>query len=210
MKNFIRIAENVSVLPLMLAVMRNPDLWNQNTLRTTHPGTPHTQVSDIWLRFNDLEPLRKTGDAATVMDEHESIFYPAFHVLPEARPLIFALMAQVGGERLGRCLITKLPPGGKIAPHVDGGSHAAYYERFHIVLQAKAGNTFRAGDEAVEMRTGEVWWFDNSKEHDVANHSDDDRVHLIVDIRCCSGPVSEASKVWMSPGEYCSVMGCTP
>lgn len=30
------------------------DLWNQHTLRTTHPGSVHQNVSDIWLRFNDL------------------------------------------------------------------------------------------------------------------------------------------------------------
>jgi hypothetical protein len=210
MKNFICIAENVNVLPLMLAVMRNAELWNQNTLRTAHPGTPHSQVSDIWLRFNDLEPLRNTGDAATVMDEHESIDYPAYKFLPEARAIVMSVMARVGGERLGRCLITKLPPGAKIDPHVDGGSHAAYYERFHIVLQANAGNAFRAGDETVGMRTGEVWWFDNSKEHEVINNSADDRIHMIVDIRCSRAQNSDTSKLWMSPGEYYSVTGCTP
>ena len=184
MKNFLKIAEGCDVMPLMCALAYCPDLWNQNTLRTTIPGTPHAQVSDIWLRFNDMERANRTGDASYVFDEHESIDYPAFAQLPQARPLIFGLMARVGGERLGRCLITKLPPGGHIAPHVDGGSHAAYYERFHIVLRAEAGSRFRAGDEVVEMKTGDIYWFDNSQEHEVLNTSSDDRVHLIVDVRC--------------------------
>jgi hypothetical protein len=34
------------------------------------------------------------------------------------------------------------------------------------------------------MRTGEVWWFNNAIEHEVVNNSADDRIHLIVDIRC--------------------------
>jgi len=194
MKNFLKIADGCDVMPLMYAVQRKPELWNQNKLRTSIPESPHFEVSDIWLRFNDLTRATETGDASYIMDEHESIDYPAFAQLPQARPLIFGLMSRVGGERLGRCLITKLPPGGRITPHVDGGSHAAYYERFHIVLHAKAGSRFRAGDEVVEMKTGEIYWFDNSQEHEVLNASDDDRVHLIVDVRCKSAPVDGDSR----------------
>lgn len=194
MKNFLKIVDGCDVMPLMYAVQQNPGLWNQNKLRTSIPESPHFAVSDIWLRFNDLTRATQTGDASYVMDEHESIDYPAFAQLPQARPLIFGVMSRVGGERLGRCMITKLPPGGRITPHVDGGSHAAYYERFHIVLQAKAGSRFRAGDEVVEMKTGEIYWFDNSQEHEVLNASDDDRVHLIVDVRCKSAPFDGDSR----------------
>lgn len=180
MNNFYCLARGIDVTPLMGAVMRNPHLWDQNTLRTTHPMTPHKEVHDIWLRFNRLpEP----GQEHLVVDEHESINYPAFGLLTEARPIVFGLMASVQGERLGRCLITKLAPGKKIDPHVDGGSHAAYYDRYHIVLNSSPGCVFLAGEEIVHMRTGEIWWFDNSQEHEVINNSGDDRIHLIVDIR---------------------------
>jgi len=180
MKNFLRIAAGCDVMPIMMAIQRQPELFNQNTLRTTHPGTPHTQVSDIWLRFNELpEP----GQEAKILDEHESVWYPAIYALPQCRPMIYQLMARVDGERLGRCLITKLEPGKKIAPHVDGGSHAAYYERFHVVLQGYPGSQFRCGNESVDMLTGEIWWFNNAIEHEVINNSADDRLHLIVDIR---------------------------
>lgn len=179
MRNFLKIADGVDVLPLLMALKANPQLWDENRLRTTHPGTPHTQVHDIWLRFNALVDT----DVAGAMDEHESINWPAMAALPQARSIIFSLMARVEGERLGRCLITLLPPGATIAPHVDGGSHAAYYERYHIVLQSQPGSVFRAGDETVQMQCGEVWWFDNAQEHEVINNSGDDRIHLIVDIR---------------------------
>lgn len=180
MRNFLKLAQCIDVIPLLAAISRNPHLWDQNTLRTTHPATPHKEVSDIWIRFNELP---KDGEEAKLLDEHESIWYPAVNMLPEVRPLIFWLMARVGGERLGRCLITRLAPGCKIDPHVDGGSHAAYYERYHIVLQARPGSIFKCGDESVYMEQGDVWWFDNSIEHEVINNSDDDRIHLIVDIK---------------------------
>lgn len=187
MINFFKMGENVDVLPLLVALKQMPELWNQHTLRTTHENTPHAQVSDIWLRFNDISLFENGGEDPSILDQHESINYPALARLPEARFLIFQIMARVQGERLGRCMITKLAPGGRITPHTDSGDHAAYYERFHIVLQAAPGCIFRAGDEQVQMRTGEFWWFQNQAEHEVINNSVDDRLHLIIDIHTGRG-----------------------
>lgn len=183
MKNFLKIAEGVDVMPLLMALKQNPGLWNRHTLRTTHENSPHTQVSDIWLRFNDLTPYENGADVAGVLDQHESIWYPAIDHLPQARQLIFAVMARVEGERLGRALITSLEPGCRIDPHPDSGDHARYFERFHIVIQSTPGMIFRCGDEQVQMKTGEVWWFQNQIEHEVINNGSDTRIHLIVDIK---------------------------
>jgi hypothetical protein len=177
MKNFYRLAENMDIVPLVCALNASPDLWNQHTLRTEHKGTAHSQVNDIWLRFNEV------SDELTVFDDKECINYPAIYQLPEAQKFIFWLMARVKGERVGRCLITELSPGKTIKPHVDMGAPAEYYERYHVVLSGHKGSVFRAGDEQVTMLTGEVWWFDNQQEHEVINNSADDRVHMIVDIK---------------------------
>lgn len=179
MKNFSLISPGVDVVPLRSAVMMRPHLWNQNTLRIKHPGTAHKDVDDIWLRFNKVAE----GEEFKVVDDMEAINYPAWWELPQARPLIFDLMRRVEGERLGRCMITRLAPGKTITPHVDMGAPAEYYDRFHIVLQAAAGCLFRAGEETIQMSTGEIWWFDNRQEHEVMNNSVVDRVHLIADIR---------------------------
>lgn len=186
MRNFLKLASNINVLPLLHAIQRQPELWNENKLRTTHEQSPHTQVDDIWLRFNDLTPYKdKTlNEYSPLMDEHESICYPAWFKLPEAQIIIFDLMRLVQGTRLGRVLITRLAPGKKIEAHVDGGSHAEYYERYHCILQNLAGSNFRAGNEVLCMKPGDLYWFDNSQEHEVINQSSDDRITLIIDIRC--------------------------
>jgi hypothetical protein len=181
LRNFQILNAGLNVSPLLNAVLRN-DLWNKQTLRTAHPESPHTQVDDIWLRFNALP---KDGEEAKIIDDHESINYPAWFTLPEAQNICLDLMRQVRGERLGRVLITRLAPGKSIAPHVDGGDHAAYYERYHVVLQGLPGQLFRCGGETVQMRTGELWWFQNLIEHEVINNSADDRIVLIADIRTC-------------------------
>lgn len=181
MKNF-QLITTFDPQLLLHQIQKKPDLWNENTLRTSHPMTPHKQVDDIWIRFNDLSEYEEKVER--VIDEHESIWYPATYELPAVRPIVFGLMARVEGERLGRVLITRLAPGKRIDPHEDGGSHAAYYERYHCVLQSFPGSIFRCGQEQVQMRAGEVWWFNNAIEHEVINNSADDRIHLIVDIRC--------------------------
>lgn len=179
MKNFQLIAGGINVAPLLNAVMRG-NLWNANTLRTAHPQSPHQKVDDIWLRFNELP---KPGEEAKVIDDHESINYPAWFELPEAQNICLDLMRQMRGERLGRVLITSLASGKTIAPHVDGGSHASYYERYHVVLQGLPGSIFHCGGETVQMLTGQVWWFQNQELHECVNNSADDRVHLVIDIR---------------------------
>lgn len=186
MRNFLRLASGINTLPLLHSVQRQSSLWNENTLRTTHRQSPHTEVEDIWLRFNDLEPYKDLppSEYAKVLDEHESICYPAWFKLPEAQVIIFDLMRLVQGVRLGRVLITRLAPGKRITPHTDGGSHAEYYERYHCVLQNSPGSTFRAGDENLCMKPGELYWFNNAIEHEVINNSADDRIVLIIDIRC--------------------------
>ena len=88
MKHFQKVAQ-CNVQPLMAALARQPELWNQNNLRTTHEGTVHADVSDIWLRYNDLESNIPT------IDDIDNINSPAFSLLPQTRDLIFALMRLV-------------------------------------------------------------------------------------------------------------------
>ena len=94
-----------------------------------------------------------------------------------------SLMSYVGGERLGRVMINKIAPGGRVFPHADTPVHANYWDRFHVVLESQPGVDFRCGDEHVYMEPGSVWWFQNAIEHEVVNKSPGDRIHLIVDIR---------------------------
>jgi|SRR6185437_9434941 len=184
MDNFFRLAKGVNFNPLLVAINRQPELWDQNTLRTKHPNTAHSAVSDIWLMFNDVagnpymdELVDKVSNDIIVKP------YPAFEKLPQARPLIFDLMRTVEGVTLGRVIITKLPPGKKITPHVDGGAPATYYKRYQMALQSLPGALFTIGDETVQFESGEVWLIDNKKEHSVVNNSRDDRIVMIVDIR---------------------------
>lgn len=177
MRHFTKIGD-IDAGPLVLALARRPDLWNQNDLRTKHPGTAHAQADDIWLWFNP------TDEPQYVVDDRQTVPYPAWSELPQARPIVFDLLRRVEGVQLGRVIISRLAPGAVITPHIDGGAPATFYTRFQIALQSLPGCVFRAADETVNFRTGEVWMFDNTQEHEVINNSADDRLALIVDVRC--------------------------
>jgi quercetin dioxygenase-like cupin family protein len=98
--------------------------------------------------------------------------------------MIFDLMRTVEGIQLGRVIITKLSPGKEITPHVDQGAPAEWFNRYQIALQSLPGALFHIGDETVNFRTGDVFMIDNRTEHSVQNHSADDRIVCIADIRC--------------------------
>lgn len=178
MKNFIRISEGLDVAPLLVALAVRDDLWNQNTLRTAHEGSAHGDASDIWLWFNEVD----AQSPGAVVNEIFVIPYTGWFVLPQVRSLVFDLMQRVGGVQLGRTMITKLPPGGRICPHVDQGAPAEFFERHHIYLQG-SNSIFSAGEEKLKMQPGEAWWFNNRVEHDVVNMGSDDRIVLIIDVR---------------------------
>lgn len=180
MKNFICLARAVNVIPLAVQILRQPQLWREDTYLRDYPQGPFRDVETIFLRFPPCSVSEMQRDAK---DPHECVWMDGALHLPAARPLIFSLMQQVEGERLGRVMINKIRPGGIIYPHADTPIHADYWDRFHYVVASAPGVLFRCGDETVGMQTGEAWWFQNAFEHEVINNSAQDRMHLIIDIR---------------------------
>jgi hypothetical protein len=190
MKHFLKIAEGVIVTPLMLAIARRPELWKADTYLRDYAKGPFGEVESIMLRFPEKRVFEQEAEleaykrGESKFDQHESIDYPAYAMLPEARPLIMGIFNTVAGERLGRAMVNKIKPGGRIFPHADTPEHVRYYSRFHLVLQSAPGVRFICGDEENYMATGEVWWFRNAEVHEVINNTDVDRIHLVMDARC--------------------------
>lgn len=183
MKNFLCLARGCNVIQLLAQIQRQPDLWKADTYLRDYPQGPFNDVETIFLRF---PPASVTELERSQKDQHECVWMDGFIHLPAARPLIFGLMAMTEAERLGRVMINKIRPGGRIYPHADTPAHAEYWQRHHYVLQGGPGCVFRCGEETVQMGVSELWWFENAVEHEVTNNSADDRIHMIVDVRCSS------------------------
>jgi hypothetical protein len=187
MRNMHLIANGANVAGLVAELHRQPNLWNQVTLRTAPEQSPHHGLDDIWLRYNPLENYDPEKGLAEFNKEHDAAWYPAFYALPSARKLIFDLMRLVEGERLGFVLITRIAPGKTCLPHIDGGWHAGYYDKYAIQLESVPGQAFCFEDEALEAQPGDVYWFNNLNEHWVVNPTPHDRMTMIVCIRTNRG-----------------------
>jgi Aspartyl/Asparaginyl beta-hydroxylase len=180
MKNFYRLGAGLNMTPLMMELCRQRHLWREDTYLRDYPQGPFNQVETVFLRF---PPASVTELERSQKDQHECVWMDGWLHLPAARPLVYALMNQVAGERIGRVMLNKIEPAGRIYPHADTPVHAEYWDRFHYCVQADPGCLFRCGDEQVQMRTGDLWWFQNAIEHEVVNNSASDRIHLIIDVR---------------------------
>jgi hypothetical protein len=181
MSNFIRIASGIELLPVLLDLERQPELWNRNTARTAGGG-PHQAVSDIWVRFRDPTEL---SDRQAYSEMFTPVFYPAWSALPHLRPIVFGLMTRLEAVQLGGILITRVPAGKMVEPHNDRGRwHAEFFNtKAYVVLASNPGCYNTCDDETVVMAPGEAWVFNNLKEHSTVNAGETDRVTLIVSLR---------------------------
>jgi hypothetical protein len=180
-----KILSGVIVEPLMEQINEHPELWDQNTLRTSfYPNSPHREVSDIWLRYRSMDEfdIEHPEDFAS---EHKSVWYPAEVALSCAWSLIEPICRIVDAEELGGVLITKIPPGKQVYPHNDAGPwHPEYYaSKYLLLLQSAPGQVFSFEGEQHEGETGDLFIFDNRHPHWVVNKSDVDRVSLILAIK---------------------------
>lgn len=183
MKYFQQIASGIDVSGVALALARQPELWNTHNERKEFDGSSHVGTSDIWVRYNDPANLALGYEAYTA--EHDAVWHPAYAKLPQLRPIIFGLMAQVQAVRLGGVLITKIPAGGHVLPHSDKGWHPEYYNtKIYVPILSNPYCINRVENERVAMAAGDAWYFNNTVEHEVTNEGDSERITLIVCMRC--------------------------
>lgn len=185
MRYFNRVGE-FNMTPLQIALQRQPDLWDEHLYRTTFEGTPFNGMSDILLRYSRPELHEGNPDPDALVDDVNLCFYRAWAKLPECHDLVFNLMRSFHGIALGRVIIARLPAGGVIKPHADDyGKYASRADglRFHACVSASPGVSFHCGNETVQMKTGDVFWFRHTATHSAENMSADERIHLLIDIQ---------------------------
>lgn len=186
MKHLRHLQDGINVGPILNQLEAHPELWNAFKLRTTLYQGPHNSVSDIWMRYrhwSEFDQFSADGAARFVSEPHESAWYPSAYVLTALKEVIFDLCRQYAVERLGGVLITRIPAGGQVAPHIDRGWHAGYYEKLALQLQSHPDQRFCFEDGGFQCGAGTLYTFDNSKSHWVTNESPDDRMTAIICVR---------------------------
>ena len=175
--NYAKISEGLDVSQILEEIKENPHLWDIHQDRTWFEGSPHEQARDIWVRHNDPDDIADTDR----FDPFRSVWYEAAEDLPSTVGFALKLMGAIEGEHLGGVLITTVPPGGKILPHVDTGWHVDFYDKFYLHLESNDDVEFCWKDGTkIQPKVGDLYWLDNSKEHWVNNNGDTPRTTLIV------------------------------
>ena len=183
MPSFLQISDCIDVQPLKKALETHEHLFGAHKERAEAYGSPHTGMSDIWIRYNAYENFDKNNPAAFCA-EHDSVWYPSYYaVKDQIKPILFGLMTLCEGERLGGVLITKVPPGGKVDAHIDYGWHAGYYEKIYVPVKNAPGAVFGFPDWDIHAKEGCAYWFRNDVMHWVNNDSDQDRIAMVVCIK---------------------------
>ena len=177
MQNCKLVASNMAVGPVLEALDAHKEMWSEITIRQEYPGSAH----------HDTECIFARGPEAFTPDKFffdlGSYDYPAMDrladvLVPVLRPLLNDVLKVT---ELGRVLIVNLKAGGSVDEHIDEGTYADYFARFHVVISTNPYCYNITGGEPAHWAVGECWWFDHKKPHAATNQGETDRVHIIID-----------------------------
>ena len=158
--------------------------WNIDTARAHHISH-HQHTYAIILRGRiHFEEEYKAVDGV-----HES--KPKIPV--KRFPLIHKAVLDLASELnigLGRVALVLLESRQQTYRHYDSEPYYRGRRRYHLVLTCGAENILCSGDETVNAKEGELWFFDNKVMHRAHNRSKVERVHVIFD----GYPLSEESQ----------------
>ena len=174
MKYFKLIRSDIDVAPLLEEIRSQEHAWQIDTgrqdrirvQRDTNTIFLSSAVPRPDLNLNENQECRLTSVA--------KLFPRALTFMTE--------FAQQMDCQLSRATIVRLKPKSQVFRHIDEGSYYFLRDRFHLVLQSRAGSVLMSGGEEVRMQEGELWWFDNKQYHESYNESDEWRIHYIFDL----------------------------
>ncbi len=134
---------------------------------------PSVTLNTLWLK-HFIEPLGGPTDPDTPIE-----FFPneALKKCPYLLSIFETFKCRTETFR-----IHTLDPGASIKPHRDSGYSFEHGKvRLHIPVQTNDQVEILLTGEPVKMKEGECWYCNFNIIHEVHNHSNEPRVHLILD-----------------------------
>lgn len=133
---------------------------------------PHLHTNTYIIQDHPLDWVFGTPIQSVTMDKD---------LMDLISPIIEKLEDEIVGKS-ARVLLIKLGAGKDVALHVDGGDYLSSVRRFHIPIITNDNVFYTVNKETINMKAGECWEINNLKHHSVLNDSQEDRVHLLIDI----------------------------
>jgi hypothetical protein len=117
-----------------------------------------------------------------ILRELNHIDLPLRAKYPSIEPILSKVQNLGYGYSFGKIVIANLKPWGEILPHYDRGDYYKYHNRIHVPLITNENVVFNVGTEKFKMKSGKVYLFQNLVHHSVKNQSENNRVHIVIDV----------------------------
>jgi hypothetical protein len=139
----------------------------------------HFNQNDYSGDWSGIALRSSSGNETDIFSHPGSVF--KYTPLSDACPYFRELFSMIECEKETIRLL-RLAPGSIIKEHRDRGAGYQFGSfRLHIVIRTHEAVSFVVDNGEVPMKPGECWYADFDRPHSVANNSNEDRVHLIID-----------------------------
>lgn len=108
---------------------------------------------------------------------------------PAVKQLAQWVYERVGGIQMGRIMIINLVARGKVAIHIDPLDYFEKHSRYHVPIKTNPNVTFSGepGTPLEHMPQGHLCRLNNRLLHRLDNDSDENRIHVLIDIETPDG-----------------------
>ena len=90
----------------------------------------------------------------------------------------------VGNGEVRSIVLVRLGPHKKVPRHFDRDARCMVRDRYHIVLKCKKQKQSFGYNESeiYSFHENDIWWYNNTIIHKAENESDEERIHIMIDI----------------------------
>lgn len=95
---------------------------------------------------------------------------------------IYEFLERSFSGKIIRAEVITMNPYSRIRTHKDRGDILFLGRRIHIPIKTNDKVIFKVNEDSLHMKASNMYEINNSKYHSVVNNSNEDRIHLIIDV----------------------------
>ena len=166
--------KNYSIDKIKEEILKLDKEWFDDNSRQIALPAVHKETNSFFLAEFNAEWIPNT--------KYEIDFrYTNYPIWNLVKPIIDDLEKIYDGK-IGKVVFPKLKAGNRVYKHKDTTEYLNVIHRNHIPIITNKDVLFYVDDGALNMFEGECWEVNNLKFHEIINNSNQDRIHLIIDI----------------------------
>lgn len=146
------------------------DVSRQNTFQT-HEQTFMYQLKELDYGWNLKDNIKSTSPNTFKTDGAR-----------EEVEKIYKILESLVEGKVVRCEVINMSPNSRIRTHKDTSDLLYLSRRFHVPIITNKECTFIVEEQSFHLEEANLYELNNRRYHSVQNFSDENRIHLIVDI----------------------------